>query len=326
MKKNKNLLLNGKVYQCLPGETILAALQRHKVEVPYACQKMSCMTCIMRSLNGTPPAKAQQNLKETLQLQNYFLACGCIPHQDMEIAILNETLTQQVSAEVIELNYLSPVMMELLLQCDIPIDYHGGQSVLLPNYEQIGKKFSIASPTSAKISGKIEIHVEHIAGGPFSEWMFNKLKTGDTLLVSGVSGELFYNQEHPQQPLLLAGWNGGLSALIGVVQDIFEQGHSEPVLLFHGASDPAYLYYHDELQEIEQYFPNFKFFPCIDQAAAPQGCYSGSVQEIIPQTISDLHNWKVFLCGNRKQVHPIQRHAYLAGAGMKDIYLEITAL
>ena len=326
MSKNKNLLLNGKIYDCRPEETVLTALIRHHVDVPYVCQKMTCMICMMRSLNGTPPAKSQQNLKETLQLQNNFLACGCIPQRDMEIAMPNEILTRQVTAKVLELNKLSPVVLELVMQCDRPIDFHGGQSILLLNYEHIGKSFFISSPSSARTSGRIDVHVERIKGGTFSEWMHSKLKIGDSLIISGVSGELFYTSGLSHQPLLLIAWNGGLGALIGLIQDIFEQEHQAPVWLFHGVSEPEHLYFIDELKEISEYFPNFRFIPCIDHHSVPNDCQKGTVEQVIQTMLSDLNGWKVFLCGNREQVHNIHRYAYLAGAGMKDIYLEITSI
>lgn len=244
----------------------------------------------------------------------------------MEIALPEEVLTHQVTAQVLELNPLNPVVLELVLQCSTPIDYHGGQSVLLLNYEYIGKKISVASPGSARTSGRIEFHVERIAGGPFSEWMHSKLKVGDQLLVSGVSGELFYTPGQPQQPMLLAAWNGGLGALIGLIQDAFEQGHSGPVWLCHGVSDHEHLYYIDELQEISEYFPNFKFIPCINHGSVPKGYQQGTVDQILQAMMSNLTGWKVFVCGNRTQVHKVQRYTYLAGAEMKDIYLEITSI
>jgi len=322
----KKLLFNGKVYNCKAGETVLAALLRQHVDVPYACQKMSCMTCMMRSLSGPPPFKAQENLKETLQLQNNFLACGCFPQCDMEIALPNENLTSQVTAKVLELKPLSPTVLELMLQCDSPIDYHGGQSVLLLNYEYIGKPFSIASPGSARFHGKLELHVERTPCGAFSEWMHTKLQVGDQLLVSGVSGELFYTPGSPEQPLLLVAWNGGLGALLGLMQDAFEQHHSGPVWLFHGVSQVEDLYYVDELNELAEYFPNFNYVPCVEFDGDSKNLYQGNILEIMSELTTDLTGWKVFLCGKREQVHQIQRHTYLAGAGMKDIYLEVTSL
>ena len=123
MTKTINLLLNGKIYNCQPGETVLDALLRHKVSVPYACLKQICMSCTMQSLNGAPPIESQRNLKETLQLQNNFLACGCIPVRDMEICLNEEKLTTQVSAQVVEMNRLNQSILELVLQCETAVGH-----------------------------------------------------------------------------------------------------------------------------------------------------------------------------------------------------------
>ena len=326
MNKVKTLLLNGKAYDCLPGETVLDALIRQKAAVPYSCMKQTCLSCMMQSLNGTPPIKSQLNLKETLQLQNNFLACACIPVRDMDIVLNQEKLTTQVTSQVVEINKLNPAMIELVLKLDAPVDFFGGQSVLLLNYEHIGKKFLIASPTSASAVGKMDVHVERLKGGAFSEWMHTSLKKGDKLHVCGVSGEMFYLPGQSMQPLLLVGWQGGLSALVGIVQDIFECGHAGPVYLFHSVDTDDHLYYQAEMREISEYFPNFHYFPCVESGIAPDGGYLGDVDKIIAKSFSDLTGWRVFLCGKRNQIHTIQRYAYLAGASMKDIYLEVTAI
>jgi ferredoxin len=156
MTKTLNLLFNGKIYDCQPGETVLDALLRQKVAVPYACLKQTCMSCMMQSLNGTPPIKSQRSLKETLQLQNNFLACGCIPVRDMELSLNQETLTTQVLAEVVEMNRLNQDIVELVLQCETAVDYHGGQSVLLLNYEHIGKNSLSHLPVAPKAAAGLK--------------------------------------------------------------------------------------------------------------------------------------------------------------------------
>ncbi len=278
--KTSNLLFNGKIYNCLIGETVLDALLRQKVEVPYSCKKQTCMSCMMQSLNVPPPIQAQLNLKETLQRQNNFLACACIPERDMEVALNHETLTRQVSAQVVELNRLNQNMLELVLQCEIPVDYHGGQSVLLLNYEHIGKKFPIASPTSAKGSGSIIVHVQRIVGAAFSAWMHDHLRVGDKLFICGISGELYYIAGHLTQPLLMTAWDGDLGALIGLVQDVFENDHTGPVYLFHEVSDKEHLYFAEELHGISNYFPNFRYIPCVREGAVPEKGYLGEANKV----------------------------------------------
>ncbi|MFI3218349.1 MAG: 2Fe-2S iron-sulfur cluster binding domain-containing protein [Methylococcales bacterium] len=77
--KAKRLTVSGKSYSCEHNETVLDALLRQKVPVPYACRQQICKSCIMRSLNAPPPIEAQKTLRDTLKSKNYFLACACIP-------------------------------------------------------------------------------------------------------------------------------------------------------------------------------------------------------------------------------------------------------
>ena len=327
MENQKSILFRGQAYQSIANETILETLLRHKVDVPYDCKQMSCLSCMMRSLNGTPPAQSQQVLKENQQLQNLFLACGCIPHRDMEVALVEDTdNTIQVEAEVVAINWLNSFVLELSLQCAQPFHFYGGQSVLLLNHHQIAALFSIASPSSASSSGRFEIHVQRSSDAPLSHWLCNKLEIGDKLIVSGVNGELFYTPGKARQPLLLSVCNSNLAAMIGLVQDIFEHDHSGPVLLFHGVPNIESLYYSEELTEISEYYPNFKYIPCIEQSPVPPEYHHGSILQIMKNRVTDLSGWKIFLCGDNEQVRQLQRHTYLNGAGIKDIYLQVKIL
>jgi len=324
---DKKLLVSGKIYDCRPEETVLEALLRQKVEVPNLCQHQVCLTCMMRSLSGPPPSDAQTNLKEVLRVQHFFLACGCRPERDMEIAPAEETIAVQATATVAELNRLNPHILELVLECDPPLHYRGGQSMTLFNQDGIGKGFPIASPTSTRLSGRIELHVERIPGAYFSEWVHDSLRVGDVLTACGATGELFYGVGCPRKPLLMAGWNGGLGALIGVMQDAFENEHVGPVYLFHGASDKAQLYFVDELKEIGEKFPNFHYVPSVEHGSAPDGIACGTVHSLASRLLPDhLSGWNVFLCGARSEVLTFQRQAYLAGTAMNDIRLEVTSI
>jgi ferredoxin-NADP reductase/ferredoxin len=323
----KKLLLSGKIYDCRPEETVLEALLRQKVEVPNVCQRQVCLSCMMRSLNGPAPSDAQTNLKDALKAQHFFLACGCRPDRDMEIALAQETIAVQATARVAELNRLNPHVLELVLECDPPLHYRGGQSMTLFNRDGIGKGFPVASPTSARLGGRIELHVERIRGAYFSEWIHNSLRIGDVLTACGATGELFYGVGCPRKPLLMAAWNGGLGALIGVMQDAFENEHVGPLYLFHGASDGDHLYFIDELREIGAKFPNFHYVPSVEHGSAPGGIARGTVLSLASRLLPDhLSGWNVFLCGARNEVHAFQRQAYLAGAAMNDIRLEVTSI
>ena len=323
--ETRKLLLDGRIYDCRPGETVLEALLRQNVAVPNVCRHQVCLTCMMRSLGGAPPSASQTNLKDTLRSQHFFLACGCHPERDMEIAFTSETVEIKAQVQVAEINRLNSFVAEVVLHCEPPLHYRGGQFITLFNDQSIGSRFPISSPSSGRLVGKVDIQVQRIPGGVFSEWVHNSLRVGDVLSACGATGELYYEIGNPRQTLLLAGWDGGLSALIGVMQDAFENEHAGTIYLFHGAEDKEHLYFVEELREVADRFKRFHYIPCVRTGAPVEACASGAVQANVERILPDLSGAKVYLCGPRTDVHAMQRRAYLAGAAMKDIRTDVTS-
>lgn len=326
MRKPARLLFGGVTYTCEPGETVLEALLRQQAVIPHDCRKQTCLSCLMRSLDGTPPPASQINLKDTIKVQNYFLACACRPARDMEIALPSDTLKHEVSVTATELTRLNGHILRLTLEGSTLLDYRGGQSVILLNHDKIGKPFSIASPSSDRFNNRLEVHVERINGCCFCEWLHDHLRKGDVLRVFGPNGQMFYLPHDPRQPLVLAGWHGGLGGLIGILQDIFEQQHKGPVYLFHGARNQYHLYLVEEIREIQTYYPNFQYVPCIAEGPVPNGCTAGEVHEIIRRMLPKLSGWQLFLSGPRVFVDRLRRQAYLDGALIRDILYEVSAV
>lgn len=324
----RRLLLDGGVYECRPDETVLETLLRHRVPIPNSCRHQTCLTCVMQSLQGPPPAEAQINLQDHLRRSNFFLACGCRPERDMVIAFPSEVVVETQTAEVAEINRLCPRVIEICLACPPPFPYRGGQFLTVVDEWNVGHRFPIASPTSGRLTGKIEIHVEHSGKGAFSDRLVSSLEIGEILDIRYANGEMTYETGDPRQTLLLVGWNGGLGALIGIMQDAFEHNHTGRIYLLHGASDRNYLYFVDELREVADRFRNFRYLPCVEDRSAPQiscdGWARGAVAAHVRRLLPDLSGVAVFLCGRRSELSAMQRQCYLAGAAMKDIRTDLS--
>lgn len=68
------------------GESLLDACLRQGVALRFSCRGGTCQTCLVRRLDGTPPARSQQGLPEDLAARGYFMPCVCQPESDMHIA------------------------------------------------------------------------------------------------------------------------------------------------------------------------------------------------------------------------------------------------
>jgi ferredoxin-NADP reductase len=219
-------------------------------------------------------------------------------------------------------------LIEIGLAPATAFPYRGGEFLTLLDERGAGHRFPIASPTSGKLTGKMEIHVERVQEQAFSEWLHGNLKTGDIVTLNGVTGELTYEIGDPRRTLVLAGWNGGLGALIGIMQDAFENNHTGEIYLFHGVSDHDYLSLFEELREIGQQFQNFHYLPCIGDRTTPavdaDGCAKGTVAGHVKRLLPSLSGTRLFLCGPRSEASALQRQSYLSGAAMKDIRVDLS--
>lgn len=316
--KAKRITVGGKAYNCEPNETVLDALLRQKAAVPYACRQQICKMCAMRSLNAAPPSESQKVLKDTLKAKNYFLACACFPEQDMDIAI-PEALTVQVSATVINIDFLNENIIALLFKCERQINYAAGQSIMLMNQDKIGKNYFITSSSSQKENRLLEIHVPLIEDSFFSDWVKEDLQRGEVVYISCPMGQSFYVPNRLDQPILLIGVDEGLSPLIGIMQDALENDHTAPIYLFHGVTTANRFYLAEDLREITEYRPNFHYYPCIENTSIAE-FHQGQAHRVALKKLPDLTDWRIFICGKSEIVKTAQKEVYLAGASTKDIY------
>jgi ferredoxin-NADP reductase/ferredoxin len=315
-----HLAYNGKKFTCGPDETVLEALLRQNIAIPNSCHRQVCLSCLMCSLAGPPPSASQEGLNETLRLQNYFLACACKPEQDMEISLPQETPAMEVPVTVLSVSKLNTGLLSISLQCEEAIlDYKSGQSAILLNQDNIGSRCSIVSPSNSRLTGQLEAHLDLSHDACFSHWADIKLCAGTRMHLYGPIGRLFYRSTSATQTILLAGKSGGLSSLIGIMQDIFTQEHTGKIYLFHEVDTMDELYLSDELNEVGSYYPNFHYIPCVLQSTQ-----NDSANQRIKQTVANLTGGQVFICGPRDFVQPIQKHSYLAGCKMNDIFVHIT--
>ncbi len=304
---------------CHAGESVLDALLREQIDIPYACKEGACQSCMIRSLAGSPPAKAQQGLKDVLQHQNYFLACLCYPQQDMQIS-LNSPASNFTPAIVIDKQLLNPETLLLSLQLQAPMDFYAGQFVNLKRADGLIRSYSIAN--NRINAHKLTFHIRRLAGGRFSEWAHQDLNIGDVIAVSDPQGLCYYLPNKPQQNLLLIGTGSGLAPLAGIISEALHHGHHGQIHLYHGSRGVDGLYWIAEMQQLAHQYPNFHYTACVSGDNVAEGIAQGRANDLAFATIKNLKDWRVFLCGHPEMVKQSKRQAYLNGAGLQDIHAD----
>lgn len=300
-------------------ESVLDGLTRRGVPVPSSCRGGVCQTCLMRATEGTPPEEAQRGLKDSLKLENHFLACICHPTEDLAVALPGEA-GAAVPATIRRLELLTDDIMHVALESHAPITYRPGQFINLLRDRSLSRSYSIASVPDR--DEHIHLHVRRLAGGRMSGWIHEELRPGQTVDIQGPAGDCFYVPGRPEQPLLLIGTGSGLAPLYGIVRDALGRGHTGPIRLFHGSRGLRGIYLTEELRALAREHPNFEYLPCLSGPEVPAGFAAGRAHEVALREVPDLRGWRLFLCGHPDMVKQARKKAFLAGAAMKDIHAD----
>ncbi|MDO9105389.1 MAG: FAD-binding oxidoreductase [Methylovulum sp.] len=305
---------------CLANETVLDALLKANIPIPYGCRQGVCQSCLMRSLDVTPPVAAQIGIKDTLQKQNYFLACCCHPEQDMTVSLPDQQDTW-FEASVIQKQQLSPEIIRLTLQYNAELSFFAGQFVNLQRLDGLTRSYSIAN--SSRHEKILEFHIRRLPNGQFSSWAHDELQPGTTLTLTEARGSCHYLPGRAQQPLLLIGTGSGLAPLYGIIHDALAQGHAGSIHLYHGSRNSEGLYLIDEMQELAKQYANFNYTASVSGACATEtGFAQGRAHELALNAVQSLKGWRVYLCGHPEMVNQSKRMAYIKGASLGDIYAD----
>ena len=313
------LTLGEESYTCQLDETVLDTLLSAEVEISYACKQGTCHSCITRSIDCAPPEAAQKGLKDTQKLQNYFLACLCHPEQDMQLKLPDQSeIFSQGKVVVNEM--LNHNTLLLKIECQDIQEYFAGQFVNLQRDDGLIRSYSIANvPQQDSI---LEFHIRRLENGQFSEWLHDEIRIGDNIAVSEPQGHCFYIPERADEGLLLVGTGTGLAPLAGILEDALKQGHTGPVMLFHGSSTVEDLYRIDELREFAQKYANFSYFPCVSGEHVPEEYIAGRADKVALAQMQEWKGWRVFLCGHPDMVSSMKMEAFMKGVAMGDIFTD----
>ncbi len=313
------LELDGARYPADASETVLDALLRHAVPVPYSCRKGVCQACLLKSEGSAPPAQAQRGLRAGLRERGFFLACQWVPRGDLRLARADNAQFLG-NAMVVGKELLAANVCRLTLQPSRPFDYRAGQFVNLRRADGTVRSYSLASVPA--LERRLEVHVKRYAGGAMSGWIFDSLECGGEVELLGPLGDCVYRAGRPDQSILMIGTGTGLAPLIGIARDALDSGHRGEIHLYHGDAELQGLYARSQLQALAAEHRNFHFHGCVSGDGPLGGCLRGRASDIAFAEHPDLTDWRVFLCGSPSMVHEAKKACYLFGAALADIHAD----
>ncbi len=288
---------------------------------------------MMRVVAGEPGAAAQDQVKDTLRAQGYFLACASRPVGDLAVTLAAEDEVS-VPARLGPVTVWAEDVLRVRLEPDRPLPFRAGQYITLLRADGLSRSYSIANlpqrgPGAA--AQPVELHVRHRRGGAMSGWLASA-PPGTPLRIRGPLGNCFYLPGQPERPLVLAGTGTGIAPLAAVARDAILNGHTGPISIVHGAASPGGLYMHDELQQFAADHPGVRYRGCV-RSGQTDGVYTGDIVEpalgearlALVRAIAGNPGAgipRAFLCGGSGCVRRMRKALFMAGIPVREIFAD----
>jgi CDP-4-dehydro-6-deoxyglucose reductase len=314
---------SGHQFACEADETVLAAALRAGIGLPYGCKNGACGSCKGKVISGAVEHKAYQQraLSDDEKAQGYALFCCASTGADLviearEISGSSEYPVRKMPSRVASIDKVAPdvAVITLQLPANEALAYRPGQYIefLLRD----GKRRSYSMASAPSLNGPLELHIRYMAGGLFTEQVFNTMKERDILRFEGPHGSFFLREES-DKPIVLLASGTGFAPIKALVEHLIHLGSTRPVSLYWGGRRPLDLYMDALCRQWAAELPQLRYIPVVSHAL-PEDQWSGRtgfVHAAVMADLPDLSGHQVYACGAPIVVDSARRD-YVAQCGL----------
>ena len=287
-------------------ETILRGAFRQGLMLMHGCKEGQCSACKSFLLDGEVDLDKYSTfaLNDYEKEEGWTLLCRAHAMSDLEIELINydeEVLrsgialkTQTMRVERIEA--LTHDIQRLVLSGP-ELEFKPGQyvDITIPGTDEV-RSFSMANLPSG---GELEFMIKVYPDGKFSSLLSDgELQEGHELEVTGPYG-VFTLRENSDRPLLFIGGGAGMAPILALLRSMAKQGSTRPAVYYYGARAQHDLFHRDELSELAERLPDFRYVPALSEAGASDGWGGecGLITDVVARCEPQLSEVDAYLCG-----------------------------
>jgi CDP-4-dehydro-6-deoxyglucose reductase len=280
-------------------ETILEAALAHGYNLPYSCRNGACGVCKGKVLQGTVDYGNHQAyaLSDAEKASGLALFCCAKAQSDVvieshEVTSSNDIQVKTLPCRVQKMEKLADDVMVLYLKLPTNerLQFLAGQYIDILQKEGKPRSFSLANaPHDDEF---LQLHVRNIAGGAFTQHVFNEMKERDILRIKGPLGT-FFLREDSDKPIIFIASGTGFAPIKAIIEHALHLGITRPMHFYWGVRKQADLYMQGKAQEWEQ--RGIKFTPVVSDEAWPGR--TGFVHQAVLEDYTDLSGHQVYACG-----------------------------
>lgn len=288
-----------------PDESVLDAALTQGLALPYGCRNGACRSCKGRVLQGRIdyPGGPPKSLTPFDTAQGFALLCMARPRSNLRIEVEEfdpeqHIVVRNLPCRIVEKRALAHdvIGLELMLPASERLQYLPGQYVDVLLRDGRRRAFSIAN--APREDDRLELHIRHVPGGTFSDYVFRHLKERALLRLRGPLGS-FYLRAKDHRPVVLMAGGTGFAPIKAIVEAALACGFPERMHLYWGVRARRDLYMHEAASAWAAEHDRFEYVPVLSDPLA-QDAWSGRtgfVHEAVLEDFADLSPFGVYASG-----------------------------
>jgi CDP-4-dehydro-6-deoxyglucose reductase, E3 len=297
---------------------VLTAALLAGLPLPHSCRSGRCGSCRARLLSGRIeyPGGAPPGLSVRETQQGFVLLCQAQARSDLvvEARLMQSAATAEIKtvpSRIARRVQLAPDVMQLLLRVPAadPIEFLAGQYLDVLLEGGLRRSYSVANAPDA--GSQIELHVQHVPGGAFSEAVFGSLREGALVKIEGPLGRFIY--QGGTEPVIFVAEGTGFAPIKAMLGQALAEDSRE-LHLYWGARDAAGIYMEPLLRDWDSRIPKLQVHTVLSMA--------GGVLGAVLQDHPRLAEFAVYAAGPPAMIDAIQRTFPAHGVRPEQLYVD----
>ncbi len=285
------------------NDTLLEAALRAGLSLNYGCSMGTCGLCKAKLLSGQVQKTRHYDYVLSAAEKNAGVVLMCCNTAVVDLVIeareahgAADMPLQDITAKVKAVKPLAENMRLLHLQTPRSnrLRFLAGQLVTLTLTDGSTAACPVAScPCDER---NLEFHIERRPGNAFTEGVFNRLTTADSVRVEGPCGEFVLNEES-NRPLIFIACGSGFAPIKSLIEHAMALDVAETLQLYWIASGEAGHYLNNLCRSWNDALDNFHYLPVTaDGARSPEAVMQDALARVL-QDHPALADYDVYVAG-----------------------------
>lgn len=313
-----------RVLQVSAGANLLDTLREHAVPISYSCMAGRCGTCRCKVVRGSLLEAGREAKITNPGEDEYVLACtsvlteNCaieIPEPD-EIVIHPAKILKATVSSITDATHDIKIIR---LRPAKPLSFSPGQYATVQFTPEHIRPYSMASLCEDE---ELEFHVRYVPDGRVTGYVFNQLKVGDAVRISGPLGTAYLRTRH-QGPMLCVAGGTGLAPVLSIVRGAIAAGMHNPIHLYFGVRSRQDVYGMEQLAALQRAHPDLRLQVVLSAGDVDHPhLRTGLITDAIASDIADLTGWRAYICGAPPMVEAMSKLVKQRGVAHEHVYAD----